>query len=120
MRSCVLIITSAQRDDANTLAQLMGWGPDNYSVALSADGEAPATHYGLHAWTTPAFEAMLAAAEEGTMPPELEEAGYPAVTFSAVMEALTASFRDSYAEHFQGGVAGMGLSGGTNQIPNDA
>jgi len=32
------------------MGQIIGWTGDNLSVPLSASGNAPATHYGCHAW----------------------------------------------------------------------
>lgn len=65
--SAVLIAPAAQRDAANALAAAMGWGPDCYSVPLSASGAAPATHWGLHAWVAEGFAATLAAAARGAL-----------------------------------------------------
>jgi hypothetical protein len=80
MKSCVLIVPLAYHAAANQLAELMGWGPNSYSVPLSADGSEPATHYGLHAWVTPEFEAMIAGTGQGEMPEALVQAGYPLAT----------------------------------------
>lgn len=43
MTSAVLIIPVALLDKANDVGELMEWGPDNYTVPLSAGG--PVTHY---------------------------------------------------------------------------
>jgi len=43
--SAVLIIPAALRAAANAVAASQGWGPDNYTVPLSATGLPPATHY---------------------------------------------------------------------------
>lgn len=44
--SAVLIIPEALRDAANAVGAAMGWGPDSYTVSLSADGCETVTHYG--------------------------------------------------------------------------
>lgn len=97
MRSCVLILPAALRDAGNALAEAMGWGSCNYSVPLSADGQEPATHYGLHAWVADTFLSLLEAAGEGIMPEGLD---YPAEDFASVVGALIASFRDDSTGHF--------------------
>jgi hypothetical protein len=99
MKSCVLIVPLAYHAAANQLAELMGWGPNSYSVPLSASG--PATHYGLHAWVTPEFEAMIAGAGQGEMPEALVQAGYPLATFLGIMGSLISSIRDSIDGHWQ-------------------
>lgn len=109
MKSAVLIIPLANRDAANQLAQLMGWGLNNYSVPLSADGTEPATHFGLHAWVTPEFEAMMTGAGQGEMPEALEQAGYPKSVFLGIMEALIASTRESMEGHWQDVLTQNGL-----------
>lgn len=116
MKSCVLITPSPNRDAANQLAELMGWGPGSYSVPLSADGTDPATHYGLHAWVQPSFEAMLVGAAEGTMPEALAQAGYPEAVFLALMGSLIASTRDSMEGHWQDVVTANGLQA---VVPSD-
>lgn len=100
MLSVVLIIPADLRDKADQLAELMGWGPNSYSVPLSADGTEPATHYGLHTWAAQSFVDMLTGAQGGVMPPELVDAGYAEADFLAVMGGLIHSVRDSMDEHF--------------------
>lgn len=60
MTSAVLIVPDADRDAANAFGESMGWGPNNYSVALSADGAAPATHWGCRADVRQTFLDLLA------------------------------------------------------------
>ena len=60
MTSAVLIVPDADRDAANAFGESMGWGPNNYSVALSADGAEPATHWGCRADVGQTFLDMLA------------------------------------------------------------
>ncbi|MFN3991242.1 MAG: hypothetical protein ACK4IS_13400 [Erythrobacter sp.] len=90
MLSVVLIVPADLRDDANKLAELLGHGPNNYSVPLSADGAEPATHYGLHTWAEQSFIELLAA--DG-MPKGLEQ-------FAPVKDAVLVSVRDEMGSHF--------------------
>lgn len=109
MLSFVLIIPAALADTANALGEAMGWGPGSYSVPLSANGLAPASHYGLHTWAEQSFADMLEAAGTGTIPPELAAAGYPAQDFAAVLAGLIVSVRDDSVGHWQDAIAGVGL-----------
>lgn len=109
MLSCVLIIPAALLTKANALAEAMGWGENNYSVALSASGDHHASHYGLHTWVQPSFEQMMLEAQEGVMPDALADALYPAADFAAVVEAATWSIRDDMTDHFQSIAQGLGL-----------
>ena len=88
----VLLVPDSLREKANALGEAMGWGPNNYSIALSADGSEPATHWGLNlAEPTPEFLTMLQDAAQGEMPAELAQGGYPADTFAAITGALISS-----------------------------
>ena len=60
MTSAVLILPAAYRDAGNAFGVAQGWGEDNFSVPLSADGLEPATHYGCRADVTEGFLAMMA------------------------------------------------------------
>lgn len=83
----VLIIPDEHKDKANALGEAMGWGPNNYSIALSADGSEPPSHWSLNiAQARPDFLAMLEAAGEGQMPNGLD---FPPADFAAVMGGLT-------------------------------
>lgn len=44
--SACLILPVAYREAGNALAESMGWGPDNYSIALTDNGET-ITHYAV-------------------------------------------------------------------------
>lgn len=46
MINAILILPDADRDAGNAFCENLGWGPNNISVALSADGSEPATHWG--------------------------------------------------------------------------
>ena len=97
MLSTVLILPLDQVATGNAVAEAMGWGPNNYSVPLSADGSEPATHYGLHAWAGNEFEQMV---ETGYYPPQVAEAGIDEATFDAMMAVLIYSFWPDYTNHF--------------------
>jgi hypothetical protein len=97
MKSCVLILPDDQVATGNAVAEAMGWGPENYSVPLSADGSEPATHYGLHAWVGEAFQQMV---ETNYYPPELEQAGISQAEYDAMTAVLISSFWDDYVDHF--------------------
>ena len=103
MLSCVLILPAATRDKGNALGEAMGWGPNNYSVPLSATGAEPATHYGLHAWVSQGFVELMGA---GAMPDGLD---FPQADFDAVMGALIKSFREDMTGHFDAVCAERGL-----------
>lgn len=90
MYSVVLVLSDNLRQQGNELAEAMGYGPDNYSVPLSATGQEPATHYGLHTWASQAFVDILAADE---MPAHLSQ-------FAAVKAGVLASVRASSDGHF--------------------
>jgi hypothetical protein len=95
MHSVVLITTL--RDKANALGEAMGWGPNNFSVPLSADGQNPATHWGLHAWVQDTFQTLI---ESGTYPPELADAGITEATYDAMLAVLISSFWFECDNHF--------------------
>jgi hypothetical protein len=97
MLSCVLILPNNQVATGNAVGEAMGWGPDNYSVPLSAKGLEPATHYGLHAWTDDAFQKLV---ESGVYPPELEKAGISKADYDAMHAVLVSSFWSDYVDHF--------------------
>jgi len=102
MLSCVLILPAILRDKGNALGGVMGWGPDNYSVALTNTTDP--THYGLHAWVTQSFVDLI---DAGTMPVGLD---YPQADFDEVMAALISSFRANMTGHFDEVCAAHGLS----------
>lgn len=106
MLSCVLILPDAQTPTGNAVGEAMGWGPNSYSVPLSADGSDPDTHYGLHAWVTEEFQALI---ETGAYPPQVESAGITQVVYDAMMAALISSFWADYMDHFATVCADNGL-----------
>lgn len=98
MYSTVLILPATLQSAGNQVAEAMGWGPGNYSVPLSGTGAEPATHFGLHVWSSEEFKGWV----EGTipLPPGMESA-------QVVIDALIYSFRseavplDHFAEVLQ-------------------
>ena len=106
MLSAVLILPESQVSTGNAVGEAMGWGGPSYSVPLSADGTEPATHYGLHAWVTEEFQALI---ETGAYPPQVEAAGITQADYDAMMAALISSFWDDYVDHFATVCADNGL-----------
>ncbi len=103
----VLIVPTSLVDKANALGAAMGWGPESYSVPLSADGSEPATHWGLNlANPGDSFLAMLAGAGQGQMPEVLLGAGYPPEDFAAVVGSLVVDMAAPFAD----AIAANGLS----------
>lgn len=106
MLSCVLILSESQVATGNAVAEAMGWGPNSYSIPLSADGAEPVTHKGLHTWATEEFQQMIAS---GYYPPQVAAAGINQPTFEAMMAALISSFWPDYVDHFATVCAENGL-----------
>lgn len=67
--SACLILPAAYREAGNALAESMGWGPDNYSIALTDNGET-ITHYAVSTCVDQQFADWLQ-----NPPPEAEGAG---------------------------------------------
>ena len=64
-RSLALIIPAALKSHADLVSVALGHAPageETYSVALSADGKSPATHYGCHTRADEAFVSVIEAA----------------------------------------------------------
>ena len=82
----VLIVPADLKDKANALGAAMGWGPDSYSVPLSADSGEPATHWGLNiANAGEDFITLLEGAAKGQMPEHLD---FPPEDFAKVLGGL--------------------------------
>lgn len=103
MYSVVLITPAALHAKANALAEAMGYGPNNYSIQLSANGAGPASHWGLHVWAGQAFVDQLAS---GELP---EGVDYPQADFDTVMAGLISSVRGDYEGHFAEVIAANNL-----------
>ena len=75
----------------------MGWGPNNYSVPLSPTGEAPVTHYGLHAWAEQSFVDLMEGASAGVIP---QVEGLTKTKVVEVLQALVTSIRTTSDGHW--------------------
>ena len=97
--SLVIICPAALKPAATALAEQLGWTGDNLTVPLSANGQAPATHFGCHAW---AREDAVAVFTTPNADAQVE----------AVRAQLIVSARDdlSAGEHFGAACAGATLS----------
>jgi hypothetical protein len=107
MISCVLILPVLYREAGNALAIALGHDvpPGNtYSVSLSSDGGAPATHYGCHTWATAGFVDMIKAAANGAFP---QIPGVSPEQIAGLMGALVYSTETeaSPLEHFDSVIA---------------
>ena len=92
MTSAVLIVSDAAKAAGNALGESMGWGPNNYSVALSQTGILPATHWGCRAEVSQEFFDLLANPPEEAIPVitlvemDFRETGDKAVHFYEVLD----------------------------------
>jgi len=66
--STVITTPAANLAASNQLAELLGYGPNDFSVPLGDTEAGPATHYGLHTYATQGFVDMLTGAQAGAMP----------------------------------------------------
>lgn len=66
--SVVLLIPAASQAAGNQIAEGIGHGPSNFSVALSENGSEPATWYGCRSQAQQSFIDLLTAVGEGTLP----------------------------------------------------
>ena len=82
--SLVVICPAAVRDQLIAVGQPLGVY-SNMAVELSADGSAPATHYGSHAWAGVEFVAIMT----GQVVPEIE--GVSEAEINALLGAITVS-----------------------------
>lgn len=82
--SVVMIAPAEHRASLNALGEAMGYGPDNWNVALSALGASPATHWGTHIWETAdgQFRQLRLTVQAGQTPPGLE-------AYAAALQSLT-------------------------------
>lgn len=88
MLSCVLIIPAALKDEADALGAALGHGPNSYSAALTTGKGV--THWGLHAFVSADFAAML---QTGKLPVDFPDA-------DKVLAVLISSVRADYTGHF--------------------
>jgi hypothetical protein len=93
--SAVLIVPAADRDMANAFGESMGWGPNNYSVALTSDGTT-ISHYGCRADVSQGFIDMVA-----NPPPEAQP----------IVDVLIYDFREGNGySHFHEIIGGLNLT----------
>jgi hypothetical protein len=98
--SVVLLIPAAVQAAGNQVAEGLGHGPHNFSVALSSDGSEPATYYGCRTQAQQSFIDLLTAAGEGTLP-EIEGMTPQEVgTVLMQLQADVSTSEDGYT-HFQ-------------------
>lgn len=74
LHSIVLIVPDEHRATLNAFGASMGLGDDNYTIPLSADGSAPATHWGLAGRARAGFAAILGGAAAPGYTPEQTDA----------------------------------------------
>lgn len=102
--SLVLIVPAAMRDAVLQIGRALGY-EGGFTVELSANGSAPATHYGSHAWTRDAFRDLIT----GTWPtPD----GIDPVVIAAAKAALHVSVQTPCADplaHFNATLSDRGL-----------
>ena len=106
--SVVLLIPAATQSAGNQVAEGLGHGPNNFSVALSSDGSEPATYYGCRTQAQESFIQLLTAAGEGTLP-EIEGMTPQEVgTVLMQLQADVSTSEDGYT-HFQRALSDRGL-----------
>lgn len=111
MKSTILVIPVAMRAAGNAVAEVMGWGPNSYSVPVFTGNAI--THYGLHTYSSAQFEAWVTGAEP--LPEGMESA-------QPVIDALIYSFRDDMlgAAHFAAVLEDNGLLTAAAEADNEA
>jgi hypothetical protein len=63
-----MLIPAAMVEQANKLAEGLGHGPNNFYIPLSADGQAPPSHYGCFTAAQQDFIDLLSATGQGILP----------------------------------------------------
>ena len=86
--SIVLLCQAADQADSNTIAELLGYGPNTFSLPAGPEGATDPTHYFNHSFGAQAFVDMVQALGEGT-PPE----GMP-VELLPALSRMVISIRD--------------------------
>lgn len=90
LASVTLMCPAAQQANANICAQLLGWGPNVFSVQLS-DGTN--TYYAAHGWFSPAeIKAIVQAVKNNTAPPltgKLSDYGITAAQALTALKSIT-------------------------------
>lgn len=92
-QSVVIVAPAADRDNGNNaLAAYFGddYGSQNLSIALSASGQLPATHWLCHIWLAPASATAIKDWPSGTLPtPVADWSGYNLDAASALTAGQT-------------------------------
>lgn len=65
MISAVLITPASLKPHADALGESMSWGPENYTIPLSADGGKTLTHYAAKPDVSQSFIDMVGAVQAG-------------------------------------------------------
>lgn len=101
--SLVMICPVAALPQVAALGSELGHSENEFGVPLSADGQEPATHMGLHTWATP--ETAAAWTEDETVGPLTPE--QTAAIRSVLI--MSASTEVTAGEHFAAVLADNGL-----------
>lgn len=91
--SCVLICTADDKPAMDALSVQLGHvdpGSEVFTVPLSADGQEPVTHYGMHTWAQDGFVGLVEAALSGSLPP-----GFPPETQQLMQRCIWSHRTDS-------------------------
>jgi hypothetical protein len=102
--SLVIVVPAEHKATVEEAGVALGHSGNEYSVALSATGSEPATHFGLQAWATP--ETAYAWTEAEEVPPLTAE------QLAWLRAILTISDRTDIGafDHFMSVIGEMGLS----------
>ena len=106
--SVVIIVPASNKAVSNYIAEKLGFGPNTFTVELSANGQSPATHYGCRSQARQSFIDIINQANEGIFP--LVEGMTPeevAATYSTWIVSTLVT--DNGYEHFNNVVAGSDL-----------
>lgn len=105
--SVVLLIPAAHQAAGNQIGAGIGHGPFNFSVALSENGNEPATWYGCRSQAQQSFIDLLTAVGEGTLP-EIEGMTPMEVGMALMQLQADIAIDDGYT-HFERVIAERGL-----------
>ena len=102
--SLIVICPVAVLPAAAALGVQLGWSENELSVPLSPSGNAPATHWSLHAWARPETAALF----RGELVPD----GADEAQLAAILAQLIVSTREggNPGEHFDEALATAGLT----------
>ena len=94
----VLICNKEDQDKANLLADLFGYGPENFSIPLSSTGSEPVTHVGgyLANGVDQSFVNLILDANIGVLPPFDWPPELPVTDVILLLPKLTIRFNDQW------------------------